>query len=141
MKQNIEFRKELGLGIGNDFKVALGYEYYDEFTSDETDIMIKVKSSANKQNIYIDKYKNGEVNFVNTILQHPDNMYDKIATNAGIDLDKKENVTVRFKKLIVLYYTAKFYENVVNNIDYSPAEQKQFLEEMKNIKYDINAKK
>ena len=147
----MDFRKELGLGTR--LKLTLGMNEEDNYDATQKKLIQNVKNCTDNQwqwvNSYYDGYTDDALNFFNDAR----NVYDTIYEESGTDVfgpgyqhwgdDAKEYLKntrfagKRFKQIVVLYYTAKLYEEAAPEIEFTDEQQHKVLEQLREIKSEI----
>lgn len=141
----MEYRQELGLGTS--LKAYLGVDEYDKH---QKKLVQNVKYCADNQWQFVNSYYDGDVETAHRFFEHAEEVYDTIYTESGEDvfgpgiqawgpdakafLKDTKFAGEKFKAIVVLYFTAKLYEEAVVEIEFNKQQQDRVLEDLKSIK-------
>lgn len=147
----MSFRKELGLGTK--LKLALGMNEDDKYDAFQKKLIQNVKYCADNQWQWVNSYYDGYIEDAHNFFKDARNVYDTIYEESGTDVfgpgyqhwgkDAEEYLKdtrfagKRFKQMVVLYYTAKLYEEAAPEIDFNDKQKHMVLEQLKEIKSEI----
>ena len=146
----MEYRQELGLGTK--LKIYLGMEdaKYDEH---QKKLVQNVKYCADNQWQWVNSYYDGDKESSWGFFEDARRVYDTIYEESGTDifgpgyqhwgkdaeayLKDTRYAGKKFKDMVVLYYTAKLYEEAVDEIEFDMEQQKKVLNRLMEIKAEI----
>lgn len=146
----MEYRQELGLGTK--LKIYLGMEdaKYDEH---QKKLVQNVKYCADNQWQWVNSYYDGDKENSWGFFEDARRVYDTIYEESGTDifgpgyqhwgkdaeayLKDTRYAGKKFKDMVVLYYTAKLYEEAVDEIEFDMEQQKKVLNQLMEIKAEI----
>lgn len=146
----MEYRQELGLGTK--LKIYLGMEdaKYDEH---QKKLVQNVKYCADNQWQWVNSYYDGDKESSWGFFEDARRVYDTIYEESGTDifgpsyqhwgkdaeayLKDTRYAGKKFKDMVVLYYTAKLYEEAVDEIEFDMEQQKKVLNQLMEIKAEI----
>ena len=145
----MEYRQELG--IGTKLKVYLGID--GEYNQHQRQLAKNVKYCADSQWQWVNSYYDGDTesswkffenarNVYDTIYEESANVvfgpgYESYGKNAESQLKNTKFAGKAFKDKVVLYFTAKLYEEAVEEIEFSDEQKKRVLNDLLEIKQEI----
>lgn len=144
----MDYRKELGLGTN--LKAYLNIEQYDQH---QKKLVHNVKYCADNQWCWVNSYYDGDKESSWDVFEDARKLYDIIYDESGTDIfgpgyqswgpKQKEYLKdtkfagKKFKQIVVLYYTAKLYEEAVDEIEFNEQQKRKVLEQLQDIKSEI----
>lgn len=147
----MDYRKELGLGTK--LKTYLGMTDDQKYDQHQKKLVENVKNCADSQWCWVNSYYDGDQESSWNFFENARNVYDTIYEESGTDIfkpgyqhwgpDAKEYLKdtkfagKTFKDKVVLYYTAKLYEEAVYEIEFNERQQRKVLDQLMDIKTEI----
>ena len=147
----MEYRQELGLGTK--LKIYLGMEADAKYDEHQKKLVQNVKYCADSQWQWVNSYYDGDKESSWGFFEDARRVYDTIYEESGTDifrpgyqhwgkdaeayLKDTRYAGKKFKDMVVLYYTAKLYEEAVDEIEFDMEQQKKVLNQLMEIKYEI----
>ena len=147
----MDYRQELG--IGTKIKLYLGMSLEDNYNDHQKKLIQNVKYCADKQCQYVNSYYDGDTETAHNFFENAKDVFDTIYEESGTDVfgpgyqhwgdDAKDFLKdtkfagKKFKEMIVLYYTAKLYEEAVDEIEFNDIQKKKVLIQLQDIKSSL----
>lgn len=147
----MEYRQELGLGTK--LKTYLGMEADAKYDEHQKKLVQNVKYCTDSQWQWVNSYYDGDKESSWGFFEDARRVYDTIYEESGTDifrpgyqhwgkdaeayLKDTRYAGKKFKDMIVLYYTAKLYEEAVDEIEFDMEQQKKVLNQLMEIKSEI----
>lgn len=144
----MDYRQELGLGTN--LKLYLGMSEDDKYDEHQKKLVQNVKYCTDNQWQWVNSYYDGDVESSHRFFEHAREVFDTIYEESGSDIFKPgyqhwgsdakaylkdtKFAGKKFKDMVVLYYTAKLYEDAVEEIEFNDEQQKKVLNELQEIK-------
>jgi len=146
----MDYRQELGLG--NKLKIYLGIED-QEYNEHQKKLVKNVKYCADNQWQWVNSYYDGDKESSWGFFEDARRVYDTIYEESGTDifrpgyqhwgkdaeayLKDTRYAGKKFKDMVVLYYTAKLYEEAVEEIEFNDQQKRKVLDQLMEIKSEI----
>lgn len=147
----MEYRQELGLGTK--LKTYLGMEADAKYDEHQKKLVQNVKYCADSQWQWVNSYYDGDKESSWGFFEDARRVYDTIYEESGADifrpgyqhwgkdaeayLKDTRYAGKKFKDMVVLYYTAKLYEEAVDEIEFDMEQQNKVLNQLMEIKSEI----
>ena len=147
----MDYRKELGLGTK--LKTYLGMADDQKYDQHQKKLVENVKNCADSQWCWVNSYYDGDQESSWNFFENARDVYDTIYEESGTDIfepghhawDKAAQEYMKdtkfagkaFKDKVVLYYTAKLYEEAVDEIEFDERQQRKVLDQLMDIKSEI----
>lgn len=145
----VEYRQELGLG--NKLKSYLGVDEYNEH---QKKLVRNVKYCSDNQWQWVNSYYDGDAEAAYSFFDNPQDVFNIIYDESGSEvfgpgyqhwgadarayLKNTKFAGKEFKDKVVFYFTAKLYEEAVDEIEYDKDKQVKILNMLANIKNELN---
>lgn len=145
----MEYRQELG--IGTKLKVYLGID--GDYNEHQCQLARNVKHCANSQWQWVNSYYDGDQESSWKFFENAKNVYNTIyeesahgvfgpgyeshGKTAEAQLKNTKFAGKAFKDKVVLYFTAKLYEEAVDEIEFSDEQKKRVLNDLLELKQEI----
>lgn len=146
----MDYRQELGLG--NKLKVYLGMED-KEYNEHQKKLVKNVKYCADNQWQWVNSYYDGDEEAAWGFFENAQHVFDIIYEESGTDvfgpgfqswgddakafLKDTRYAGKAFKDKVVLYFTAKLYEEAVEEIEFNDQQKRKVLNQLMEIKSEI----
>ena len=147
----MEYRQELGLGTK--LKTYLGMEADAKYDEHQKKLVQNIKYCADSQWQWVNSYYDGDKESSWGFFEDARRVYDTIYEESGTDIFRPGDqhwgkdaeaylkdtryAGKKFKDMVVLYYTAKLYEEAVDEIEFDMEQQKKVLNQLMEIKSEI----
>ena len=148
----MEYRKELGLGTK--LKAYLGMNQDEKYDAHQRKLIENIKYCSDNQWQWVNSYYDGDKESSWEFFENARTVYDTIYEESGTDifrpgfqqwgseakayLKDTRYTGKNFKDKVVLYYTAKLYEEAIDEIQFSMEQKKKVLDQLMEIKSEIN---
>lgn len=143
------------LGMPAKLKLCLGMNEDDQYDAFQKKLIINIKNCSDNYWAYVNSYYDGDVETSYRFFENAREVYNSMYEESGEDvfgpgfhkwgeaaksfLKDTRFAGKKFKSLVVLFYTAKLYDEAAPEIELNDKQMHKILEQLKEIKSEVSS--